>query len=286
MEKKILSLSFLVAIFLAPSLSFGFSVIRNISMPVTGDFVLRPAKLEFDLTNVRNEHKDLVVTNRSGLPMQFSVDLEDSNNQNEVTKISKYVFVDNKNFILQHGEEAHIKISALVPISNTEKFISGVIMVSGGLFDRATSDESRVITRAGTLVFLDIGKIAVRNGEVKTFTYDKNGRFLVEFSNTGESKLNPYGFIIIKDIFGRIVEEIKIDPWFVLPDSNRINEINWSAPNFLQPMYKAQLVLYPGFGDAEKTENKFVFIYNFISIFVYFVLLFLLIIMFKKIFKK
>lgn len=284
MNRKLLL--FLAVVFLTPLSVFGFSVIRNVSMPVTGDFVLHPSKLEFDLTANRNDNRELVVTNRSGLPMQFSVDLEDSEIKDKIPKISEYVFIDNKNFILQHGEEAHIKISALVPSLNTEKFVSGVIMVSGGLVDGGASGDSRVITRVGALVFIDIGKIAVRNGAVKSFSYDKNGRFLLEFSNTGESKLNPYGFIVVKNIFGRIVEEIKIEPWFVLPNSDRTNEINWITPSFMQPLYKAQLVLYPGFGDPGKTENKFISIYNFFSIFIYLTSLFLSIIIFKKIFKK
>ncbi|HBM45703.1 MAG: hypothetical protein UT05_C0008G0042 [Parcubacteria group bacterium GW2011_GWF2_38_76] len=289
--KKIVYSAILIFLFLLPSASFGFGVIKNISAPVTGNFSLSPTKIEFDLEEGSIVKKELRISNGTGIPSEFQIDLEDvfdtdKNYQGNTLKISEYISVDNKKFRLDHGEEATVIITAHIPENNIEKFVGGAVLVSRRGLNIPTSNNSQVIVRSGSLVFINIDKTALRSGFLNSFEYAGDGIFRISFKNTGEAKLNPYGFIELRDIFGNLVERKNIEPWFVLPESDKINEINWEIPSKLQPLYKAHLVLYPGYGGGENTENESIFVYNFYTIFIYLFLFIIILIKFLKYVKK
>lgn len=269
--RKIFCVILLVFLMSSPTTVFGFSVLKNISAPVTNNFSLSPVKLEFEINEGAVATKEIHIFNGSGVTSEFGIEFEDmysdeNISQPNVSKFSRYVSVDNKKFILEQGEEATVIVSVRVPEGNRDKFVSGAILVSRrGLKDIA-SNGSSVTMRSGALVFIDIGKTAIRSGYLNKFNYVGNGVFSVHFKNTGESKLNPYGYIEFKDFWGRLAGKTTIEPWFVLPGTERSINVKWDIPSKLSPMYKAHLVLYPGYGGGENTENTSITIYNFYSL--------------------
>jgi hypothetical protein len=227
----------------------------------------------------------LRVKNNSGVTSEFNIEFEDvfaDGPKAGASKISKYISVDNNKFILGHGEEAILTVTAKIPSDNRDKFVGGAILVTRRDPAEKVSGTSRVLTRLGTLVFVDIGKIATRSGSLVGFNYSGGNVFTINFKNTGEAKLNPYGVIEFRNIYGGLTEIKEIEPWFVLPATEKSIEVKWDTLSKFSPLYSAHLVLYPGYGDAENTANESVRVYNFYAIFSYIFLPVFLIIIFKK----
>ncbi|HRY62919.1 MAG TPA: hypothetical protein P5056_04090, partial [Candidatus Paceibacterota bacterium] len=263
--------------------SFGFSVVKHIDVPVTKSFSIGPSKLEFQVDEGNIVKKELHIFNASGVDSLFNISFEDIFDKATVTpgvpKISKYLSVDNNNFLLKHGEEAVIDVFVKVPELNTDKFVGGAVLVSRR---DASSDATKISARLGALVFVDIGKMAKRSGYVTNFKYLEDGAFDIVFKNTGEAKLNPYGFIEFRNILGDYSGRSVVSPWYVLPGTERTLKINWERPSVFSPVYNAHLVMYPGFGGPEGTENISIRVYNFCAISAYVILSLLFIIIFIK----
>lgn len=280
--KKILFQAFLIYLLAAPATSLGFVIVKNITAPATGGFSLSPGKLEFQINEGERVTRELRVLNGSGATSEFKITFGEMAGikQSGSLGIDKYISVDNDKFILESGEEAIVTVTANIPDRNSSKFAGGTILVSRKIV--GAPEGSQIASRIGSLVFVDIGKTAVRSGYLSDFKYTENKGFEIVFKNTGEAHLNPYGFIEIRNIFGDFSERKIIEPWYVLPGTERTREIIWDFPSKLSPLYKAQLVLYPGYGVPENTENVSIIVYNFYAIFAYIILfLFLIIIVIK-----
>lgn len=287
--RKIFCGIIVVCLLSMPVASFGFSIIKNISAKVTGNFSLSPTNLEFQLDDGSIVKKELRIYNGTGVASEFVVEFEDVfADENavpaSVSKISKYISVDNKKFILDQGEQATIVVSAAVPENNFDKFVGGAVLVSRRAIP-GDSGTAEIVTRLGALVFVDIGKAVVKSGHLSEFRYSGDGVFNIKFKNTGYSKLNPYGFIEFEDFMGRSTGKVDIDPWFVMPSTERGTNIGWEMPSGLSPWYNALLVLYPGYGGPENTVNESIRIYNLYTISIYTLLLAFIIIIFVKFFK-
>jgi hypothetical protein len=109
-----------------------------------------------------------------------------------------------------------------------------------------TAPRSAVIARIGTLFFITIPGDVEKKGLLKEFgTIAKkqifqNGpiNFGVLFENSGAIHLAPFGEIRIHNIFDEEVGIVQLEPWFVLPKSERLREMSWNR-EFLFGKYTA-----------------------------------------------
>jgi hypothetical protein len=107
------------------------------------------------------------------------------------------------------------------------------------------SGQSTVANRLGGLLLVKVDGEVEEGGKLANFSYSPvRNDFIISFANSGNVYLNPYGFIEVKSLFGRI-DEIGVDPWFVLPGDERIREINW--PQSRVGVYRATLVMNRGY---------------------------------------
>ncbi len=75
----------------------------------------------------------------------------------------------------------------------------------------------------------------------KTFYNNKDVTFTSRYTNNGNVVASPTGTITIKNIFGKKVKEIKVDPQRVLPTAERKFESSWKEDSMLFGPYSATL---------------------------------------------
>jgi len=251
---------FVLFFILAPFVVAAFNVER-ITVPMRGDFVLQPAKIEVSLLPDASAEREIFVTNRMGATGVFSLSVEDfaaSDNPDEGAVLQKssgfsnFISYSKEQFTLSHGERARIPVKVFVPNKTEPGEIFGALLVSGALSDRA-GGAAKITSRVGALFFVKVTGDIVERGELLNFSVQsKSARIL--FKNTGTVHINPYGVIEIKNIFGKIKKTVLIDPWFVLPDSTRARNIKIGS-GLQWGRYTATILLNRGYNNIIDSKS-------------------------------
>jgi hypothetical protein len=176
----------------------------------------------------------------------------------KINSISKSIhwFIIQNSSTIKPFQSIKIPYSIIVP-SNAS---------SGGHFAAITIDQrnkfSKIIESIRPLFIINIkGNINI-SGFIKKFSTDNlfnfspNIQFSTTFENTGNIEFAPYGFIIIKNIFGQVVKIIPINTKksLDLPESTRLYKSEFIDNNFFNTgVYSAQLIL--SFGNTAKVYN-------------------------------
>jgi hypothetical protein len=80
-----------------------------------------------------------------------------------------------------------------------------------------------VTVPGGTVLQGELISLKTKNQEKLFFSSQIPLR--IEYKNSGNVSLNPYGILEIKNVFGEIVSRKILDPWYTLPDSIRTRDI-------------------------------------------------------------
>ncbi len=266
----------LLAEMLAPVSSFAFQKTKLDILP-QNDFVVEPGKTEINLNPGESVVKNIIVTNRVDKKVKFKLSTEDFIGTDDPKKpvillgenyspysLKDFILPEINEFELDLGERITIPITISVPKNAEPRGYYGALIISnepdkipeGNSAD--TEGRARIISRIGSLFLLRINGEGKYEGRIESF---KNigpiksvfsGRpqgFEIAFKNTGNVHLVPYGTITITNIFGRTVDTLPVDAYFVLPDSTRYREILWGN-GFSLGRYTAHLSLNKGFGDT------------------------------------
>jgi len=239
---------------------------------------LSPAKMEVSLEPGQQVGKEITVINSTDRSLVFNVEIQDfigGDSPTSPTKIitdksSPYSLRDylsisgnNLHFILPSGGKRSVPFTIKLPGD-----IAGGGYYAGILFsstDLATSS-IKVTTRLGALIFVRVpGQVSTR-GETKEFglRLDKDSSiptFDILFENQGEMHLNPYGYISIRNWWGKEIDFINIKPWFVMPHSQRMISIASDKP-FQSGWYRVTLKLNRGYEDTIDTLTTSVTIWT------------------------
>ena len=239
----------------------------------SGDILIGPAKIEIDINPGEAKTFNFTVQNRTGRDQNFRIEIEDftdGEDSNQTVKLlgeeksqwtlKDFIFVQERSFALKNGERAKIPVSFSVPADSEPggKFASVLVSIisdnSQSGEDTSSNSKAVTISRAGVLVFATVSGSTVKSGELLNFSVssrDKSRqvRFGVLYENNGNVHLNPYGFIEIKSIFGKTIANVEIDPWFVLPQSQRSRDVIYSGEE-LFGLYKAKIFLNRGYDDV------------------------------------
>ena len=245
-------------------------------MAVKDDFVLGPGKTELWMDPGDSFTKQLLISNRLGKTMSFKVSIEDftgSRNPEEtvvllgeekgVYSLKDYLKPEITEFTLTHGQRIVLPIEIFIPEDAEPGGLYGVVLVETIPSELQKEEEKEkakgqlsLISRLGTLFFIRVKGDVVEDGflkelklrEIKKF-YEKGPiSFELLFENNGNVHLTPYGIIEITNFFGRKVGEVEIDPYFVMPDSLRLREVQWNR-EFLFGRYTATVSLNRGYQD-------------------------------------
>jgi hypothetical protein len=283
-SKRIAIVSLVLILF--PEILLAYTIEKHPEAQVENRFVVGPAKTEMVVSGGEMKTQVLSVENRMGKRQTFAISFEDfvgSSNPDETvsllgekksdSSLRDYFYVEKKEFTLEQGDRIIIPVTVSIPgnISPGGRFGSVIVSAVSNRNvidsnDRAYTGAT-VIGRVATLFFVTIPGDIKSEGQLVSFTTKNNEKFFgsenvstrLAFQNTGNVNLNPYGGITVRNMFGKVVSKIPLDPWFALPDSTRNRDVVISAAGMFGK-YTAIAEINRGYGDVvdEKQISFFV----------------------------
>lgn len=272
---KFYSLS-LIVFFFVPTIVFAQSS--------EGFFSLSPAKTEINIEPGQTLYIPFTLVNHLGRPAIFNVLFEDIIAPNdpaiafEIKKttsnpyaLEPYINLDEPGLSLKSGEERRFSIAVSIPSDSLPGSRHGVLLVTTEALD--TTTETKTISRLGGIVLVKVAGVKKEQGQLDIFQIIGKSlisgppiRFQIAFKNEGNTYLNPYGLIEIKNLITQSKRNIVVDPWFVLPQSERwremvVSEGQWGG------LYQATLKLNRGYQDVIDSQKT-----NFIVIPIWFII--------------
>lgn len=241
-----------------------------------GDFVVGPGKSDITIAPGESKTVEMIVTNRTGVPHRFNITVEDAQgSQDSATAIvllgddrgpytmKDYVSVPYTSFDLAHNQRARIPVTITVPRDAEPGGRYGSVLIDTVAIEAKPGDsmgtvpQSAIVARIGTLFFVTIPGAVAKDGNVKDFTTVPNKTFFqsgpinfgILFENRGSIHLAPYGELRIKNMFDEEVGYLELDPWFVLPQSLRLREVEWNR-EFLFGRYTATVFINRSYDDT------------------------------------
>ncbi len=234
------------------------------ALAVAPDFIVGPAKNETFLKAGETKNFSIILVNRFAEDTNFSINYspvisdKDGNLVPSKDKILGEVKVP-KNVFVKSLQSKTIEVS--ITADKNEEPGSRAI----GIFISPEKDgqsEIRARSQIGVLAIIRVEGQAIESGsfvDLEIFD-DKKVRLggdvdlKISFANTGNVHLNPYGVLVVKNIFGKEVFAQKIDPWYVMPKSERFRILNTNTNNFFG-RYTATVSLNRGYGDLIETKT-------------------------------
>lgn len=126
---------------------------------------------------------------------------------------------------------------------------------------KPAGDVSKVVlgSMVGSLVLVRVPGDIVENGTIVDLSTDKaiylNNKVIFDtrISNTGNTHFKPAGNILIRNIFGRVVDDIKVnnEGGNVLPETIRRFDSLWGSKSIRFGLYRAEIKLT--YGESSKT---------------------------------
>lgn len=240
-----------------------------------GDFVVGPGKVELTMNPGESKTVNVLVTNRTGERRIFNLTTEDATGSTDPTMavqllgtergpytLKDYIKVPATTFELDHSMRATIPVTITIPPDAEPGGRYGSLLVDTVAVDAVPADDqgtvpqSAIVARIGTLFFITIPGSKEYDASLKEFatapkqSVFQNGpiTFGLLHENHGTMHIVPYGELRIRNIFGEEVGYGKIDPWFVLPKSNRLREVTWDR-DYLFGRYTATVSINRGYDD-------------------------------------
>lgn len=242
---------------------------------VPGDFVVGPGKVDIAINPGESKTVEMVVSNRTGERRRFNITTEDAVGSLESDKaivllgddrgpysMKDYISVPHTAFDLDHNQRVRIPVTISLPADAEAGGLYGSVLVKTVAIEAkpgtqgSIAPQSAIIARIGTLFFITVPGVIVKDGALKDFgtiskkVFHQNGPINLGllFENNGPIHLVPYGELRIKNIFDEEVGYLKLEPWFVMPKSLRLREISWDR-DFLFGRYTATVSINRSYDD-------------------------------------
>ena len=266
------SLLFVPILFLTfPAIASAISV-TNTGGEIANDFVVGPAKTEVYLKPGEKVTKTLSVTNRTDREQTFTVDVEDFRGSKDIKQVvvllgndrspyslHDYIKPEVNSFKLKSGQRAVMDVVINVPADAEPGGRYGSILVSSApsSTDEEVDNTTKTISRIGALYFVRVAGKVKEDARLTDFrlqneqSYFEKGPFNFEilFENNSSVHLTPSGKVQIKNMIGRTVKELPVDPFFSMPDSLRAAQVTWDG-GFAFGRYTATVNLSRGYQES------------------------------------
>ncbi len=263
----------------------GYTLVPLPDMVNYHDFVVGPGKIELTIAPGQSQTVDLTIANRLGDDKSFSISTEDFRGSDDPRQSIILLGSDQGPYSLKNGlkvpastidipfgQKAIVPVTITVPANAEPGGLYGSVIVSvlskpagGGANNVAPSNP--LITRIATLFFVRIPGPTQADGHLVEASLSK-GNFIwsgsltktdpivfdLVYKNEGNVYLDPSGEIVVDNIFGATVGNVKVDPWFAMPQSLRFREVSWE-PTFLFGRYVAHASIYRGYDTANATDT-------------------------------
>ena len=217
--------------------------------PARQDFVVGPGKEEVKLNPGESKTVNILVSNRTGKDQVFSIEVEDFSGSTDPKipvvllgadrgpySLKDYLHFENPTFKLPNGTRAIVPVTVTIPADAEAGGYYGSVLFSVTRQRDPNSDAGApVVSRVGSLFFVTVNGPVKTEGQLETFDtigskriFISTGKIPVQllFANTGAIHLTPYGTITVNNILGEQVEQVIVDPWFVMPGSKRVREFD------------------------------------------------------------
>ena len=269
---KLFLLGGILLTIILPSTVYAFDISTFTNMPVEGDFVLGPGKIELYLSPGESVVRNLKITNRSGRNLNVKMEIEDFTGDNNIStkllgeekgvfSLKDFIKPERESFSLAHGERATMPITISIPETAEPGGLYGATIVRA-VPEKSKSEEEEeqingqiaIVPRLATLFFIRVRGDVNESGYLKSFSSNKkiynNGPidFSIIYQNDGSVHLDPYADIEIKNILGKTVDKLDVYPWFVMPGFSRDRIISWDK-SFGLGRYTANISLNRGYGE-------------------------------------
>ncbi len=257
----------------APNYILAFQKVK-MEMIAQNDFVVEPGKTEVFLDPGESMVKHITITNRIDREVRFKLSTEDFIGTDDPKQpvillgddyspysLKDLIVPEIEEFTLELGERITIPVTISIPRNAEPRGYYGALIISNdpdkleGENSKEVEGKTRIISRIGSLFLLKINGKGVSSGNIenfklmgpqKIFYSERPEGFEIAFKNTGNVHLVPYGTIVIKNMFRRVVKTLPVDAYFVLPDSIRYREVKW-IQGFGLGRYTASLSLNKGY---------------------------------------
>lgn len=237
-----------------------------------GDFVVGPGRTEIEVNPGETVIQEVTITNRISDGRAFMLEVEDITGSKDGSSavslmgqergpysLRDYISFPEDTLTLKLGERARVPVKITVPPNAEPGGYYGSVLVStiqttGA--DSATAPRSPIIARVGSLFFVRVKGEARTEGMTQSITllddkwwYEAGPINLgILYENTGSVHLNPYGKASVSNMFGEEVGFVELEPWFVLPSSLRVREMEWDR-EFLLGRYTVTAEINRGYDD-------------------------------------
>lgn len=242
------------------------------------DFVLRPAKLELEMSPGQALLRTLYISNNLGSRANFKVTVIDiegaldasqpavllEEGQSGFYSLKDYLIPQMGEFSLENGQTIALPVQVNLPNNIEPGGLYGAVLITALPPAENGAGQVAVLGRLGALFFVKVKGEVLEKGGLDNFSQNRTeleGKqaviFSILFENQGNVHLNPYGGIEIKNIFGKKIAELALAPFYVLPNSLRQRQVAWqNLPKF--GYYKAVLLLNRGYDNIiDKAEINF-----------------------------
>ncbi len=243
---------------------------------VMGDFVVGPGKADVTIAPGETKTFQMTVTNRTGERRMFNFTVEDATGSTDPStsivllgddrgpySMKDYVKLPAMHFELDHNQRARIPVTITIPKDAEPGGRYGSVLVDTVAIKAEPGDnigtvpQSAIVARIGTLFFITIPGATEKEGKMtnfgtvppKMFYQSSPINFGVLHENTGSIHIAPYGEIRIHNMLGEEVGSVELEPWFVLPQSNRLREVTWNR-EFLFGRYTATANINRSYDDV------------------------------------
>lgn len=271
---KVGVLIFACVFFVSPFVARAYVIEALPDDVVRSDFVVGPGKQELEIKPGESKTVNITVSNRMGDTRIFNLDTEDftGSKSTEDTVIllgedsgpyslKDFISFPEPSFELRHAQRAIVPVTIFVPADAAPGGLYGSVLVStASKPGESKGPSSAIVTRIGTLFFVRVPGDVTEEGKLTQFQTKEAQKiygagpvtFELLYENNGSVHLNPSGEISIKNILGKEIGKVDVEPWFAMPDSLRLREVNWES-GFLLGKYTAVASIYRGYDNIVDT---------------------------------
>lgn len=248
---------------------------------IVGDFVVGPGKVDVTLKPGESRVVEMIVTNRTGERRIFNLTTEDMTGSTDITKpvvllgsdrgpysLRDYLKVEHRSFELEHNQRARIPVTIEIPVDAEPGGLYGSMLVDTVAIEAESGEstntvpQSAIIARIGTLFFVTVDGDVNHEGQLVDFGTIGKQRFFgsgpisfgILHENKGSIHIAPYGEVRIQNMLGDEVGFIELEPWFILPGSERLRELSWNR-DFLVGRYTAIAQINRSYDDVIDTAT-------------------------------
>jgi len=231
--------------------------------------IVAPSKIEITAKPGETIRREFVVANQSADNLNLALRFENlaapenpldgvslAEDKTPIFPLTPYLSAGVRSFTLPPNSRVIIPIVIDLPKKITPGGYYGAAVLSITSIGNGVTG-THLVTRLTPLLFLRVAGPTVETGALIDFNLIGSHfrfsaappTFYLTYQNTGTVYLNPYGLIKIKNqITGRKIN-LPIDPWFVLPGTTRIREVETSR-TLASGWYQVKLLLNRGYGSS------------------------------------